>query len=332
MRILVTGASSALMGGVVRALVTRGDEVRCLQRRHVDHLDHLEGVQKHVHQHLGDIRDAAAVGEAIAGCDAVIHGAALVGVVGTWEQFKSVNVDGTRVVIDAARRAGVARVVHVSTPSVAHIGDSLVGEPAGTAQTGRRHREYYSESKALAEIDALDAADEELGVVAIRPHLVWGPGDRQLVGRIVERARRGRLPLVGGGVALVDTTYLDNAVDALVAALDAVGPGATVSGRAYVVANGEPRPIRDLVAGICLAVGVEPAMRTLPIRPARAAGSLIERVWPRLASSEPPLTRFVVDQLATAHWFDLSETFRDLCWQPRISLDEGLASLARAGR
>ena len=151
----------------------------------------------------------------------------------------------------------------MSSPSVAHGGEALVGAGAGAPVTGRK-RAHYAETKAMAEILALDAASDELGVVAIRPHLVWGPGDTQLVGRIVDRARSGRLALVGGGRALVDTTYIDNAVSALVAALDAVAPDATCSGTAYVIANGEPRPIRDLIAGICAAAGVEfaPARRS----------------------------------------------------------------------
>jgi len=327
MEVLVTGAGSALMGLVVRSLAGRGDRVRVLQRRRVDGLDDLG-----VTQHLGDVRDADAVRAAVDGCDAVIHGAALVGVVGGYDDFASVNIDGTRNVIDAARRCGVGRIVHISTPSVAHLGHSLVGEPAGAARTGRRHGEHYSETKAHGELLALGSADSELGVVALRPHLVWGPGDRQLVGRIVERARGGRLPLIGGGTALVDTTYMNNAADAIVAALDAVSPGAAVSGRAYVVANGEPRPIRDLLAGICAAAGLDPRPVTVAPRPARVVGAVVERVWPRLRSSEPPLTRFVVDQLATAHWFDLRATHADLGWWPRIGLDEGLARLAASFR
>ena len=159
----------------------------------------------------------------------MIHLAAKVGVVGPWEEYRSINVDGTANVIAAAREHGIVKVVHVSSPSVAHGGEALVGAGAGLPVTGRK-RAHYAETKALAEILALGSASDELGVVAIRPHLVWGPGDTQLVGRIVDRARSGRLALVGGGRALVDTTYIDNAVSALVAALDAVEPVAPLLG------------------------------------------------------------------------------------------------------
>jgi nucleoside-diphosphate-sugar epimerase len=231
-------------------------------------------------------------------------------------------------VIAAARAAGVQRVVHVSTPSVAHAGRSIAGAGAEPPVTGRRGA-WYPESKALAEQHALAASDEALAVVAIRPHLVWGPGDTQLVGRIIERARAGRLALVGDGAALIDTTYIDNAASALVAALDAVAPGARCAGRAYVVANGEPRPIRELVEGICRAAGVASTPRHVPRRAALAAGTAIEWIWRlRRVTTEPPLTRFLAEQLGTAHWFDPRPARDDLGWAPTVSIDEGLARLA----
>ena len=166
-------------------------------------------------------------------------------------------------------------------------------------------------------------------MVAIRPHLVWGPGDTQLVGRIVERARSGRLALVAGGRALVDTTYIDNAVSALVAAVDSLGPDAACAGRAYVIANGEPRPIRDLVAGICAAAGVDFAPRDVPLVAATRIGSAVERVWPVIrGTDEPPLTRFLAEQLGTAHWFDPRPAAQDLGWTPAVTIDDGLRRLA----
>ena len=160
---------------------------------------------------------------------------------------------------------------------------------------------------------------------------MWGPGDTQLVGRIVERARAGRLALVGGGRALVDTTYIDNAVSALVAALDAVAPGAVCSGKPYVITNGEPRPIREILAGICAAAGAPFAPRDVPLPVAKVLGSAIERAWPLLGRrDEPPLTRFLAEQLGTAHWFDPRPVRDDLGWTPSVTIEEGFASLAAA--
>lgn len=319
MKVLVTGAGSLLLGGVAAALAARGDEVVCLQRRTLVLPDGVRQVQ-------GDVRDADAVRAAVDGCDAVLHGAARVGVLGGWDDFRSVNVDGTANVLTAARAGGARRVVYVSTPSVAHSGHSLVGVGAEPAVTGRKGA-FYAESKALAEQLALAANDDHLAVVAIRPHLVWGPGDTQLVGRIVERAAAGRLVMVGDGSALVDTTYIDNAISAHIAALDTVRPGAVCAGRAYVVANGEPRTVRELVEGICTAAGVPFAPRHVPVGLAVRLGAVVEKVWPRLRDGEPPITRFVAEQLGTAHWFDPRPMRDDLGWSPAVTLDEGFARL-----
>lgn len=321
MKVLVTGASSLIGAGVVNALAERGDDVVCFQRSDSVLVDST------VAQRLGDVRDSDALDEAARKCDGIVHVAAKVGVVGSWEDYRSVNVDGTANVIAAARHHGIGRVVHVSSPSVAHGGEPIVGGAADEPVVGRRHA-FYPESKAIAEILALEAAADTLGVVAVRPHLVWGPGDTQLVGRIVERARAGRLALVGGGRALVDTTYIDNAVAALIDALDAVRPGATCSGHAYVVSNGEPRMIRELVEGICAAARVPFAPRDVSLSVGRAAGAVVERVWPLLRrDDEPPLTRFLAEQLGTAHWFDPRPARDDLGYEPTVTIAEGLRRL-----
>lgn len=322
MRVLVTGASSLIGTGVVQRLVERGDEVVVLQRRHV------EGLDPAVEQHLGDIADADSVAAAARGCAGIIHLAAKVGVVGDRADYVSTNVDGTRNVLDAARAHGTSRFVHVSSPSVAHDGSSIIGGGADAAVPDHGAA-WYPETKAIAERMALAADSAALAVTVMRPHLVWGPGDTQLVGRIVQRAAAGRLALVGGGAALVDTTYIDNATGALVAALDAVGPGAACAGRAYVVSNGEPRPIRELVEGICAAAGVPFEPRDVPLPIARRVGSLIDWFWPLLRrEDEPPLTRFLADQLGTAHWFDPRPVQQDLGWTPQVSIDDGLRTLA----
>ena len=322
MKVLVTGAGSLLLGGIAQQLASRGDEVVCFQRRE------NETTHSNITTFAGDIRDRGAASEAASGCDAIIHGAARVGVMGSWEDFYSTNVDGTTNVLRAAEEHRIARLVYVSTPSVAHVGRSIEGDVATPATTGRK-RTFYAESKAIAEILALQANSAELGVVALRPHLVWGPGDTQLVGRIVDRARQGRLVMVGSGNALVDSTYIDNAISAHIAALDAIAPGARCSGKAYVISNGEPRTVNELMSRICLAAGVEFSPKHVPAVIARSIGSVVERIWPLIRKDEPPITRFVAEQLGTAHWFDQRPAQEDLNWKPQVSLDEGFARLAK---
>ena len=324
---LVTGASGFLGRAVVQELLTQGYAVRTLQRtpsRTVGATDVL-----------GSVTDAALVARAVEGIEAVVHLAAKVSLAGDPADFERVNVGGTRTLLDAALAAGVRRVVHVSSPSVAHHGDSIVGDDAGPADPALA-RGDYARTKAAAEILALgrDGAPgcdgEPLHVVAVRPHLVWGPGDTQLVARVVERARAGRLPLLGHGAALIDSTYVDNAAGAIVAALAVVDE---VHGQAYVVTNGEPRPVAELLAGICRAAGVEPPRWSVPAAVARAAGSAVEAGWTvRPGADEPPMTRFLAEQLSTAHWFDQRRTRRDLRWAPAVTVDEGLRRLADSYR
>ena len=322
MKVLVTGAGSLLLGGIAQQLAERGDHVVCFQRRTT------ETTHQNITMFAGDIRDRGSVSEAANGCDAIIHGAARVGVMGSWEDFHSTNVDGTSNILRAANEHQISRMVYVSTPSVAHVGDAIEGDIATPATTGRKHA-YYAESKALAEIQALNANSENLGVVAIRPHLVWGPGDTQLVGRIVERARQGRLVMVGSGNALVDSTFIDNAISAHIAALDAVTPRSPCAGKAYVISNGEPRTVNELMSRICDAAGVDFSPRHVPAVIARNLGSVVERVWPLFRKDEPPITRFVAEQLGTAHWFDQRPAHADLNWKPTVSLDDGFVRLAQ---
>lgn len=322
MKILVTGASSLLGAGVATALAVRGDQVTVLQRR-------PSGLG--LPEVLADIADAAQVAAATAGQDAVVHLAAKVNIAGPWIDYQRANVTGTANVVAGCRQGGVARLVHVSSPSVAHAGSSLVGAGAGTADP-ERARGPYARSKAAAEQIALGANSRTLAVVAVRPHLVWGPGDTQLVARIVERGRTGRLPVIGSGAALVDTTYVSNAVDALVAAVDRAPEAA---GRALVISNGEPRPIAEVLGAFCAAAGISWTPRHVPTGLALAAGGFVELAWSLrhrgdrgAGEADSPLNRFLVEQLSTAHWFDQRRTREVLSWTPRVSFDQGVDELA----
>ena len=299
------------------SVLAAGHEVRTLQRRH-------SGVAG-VADVLGSVTDAASVERAVAGVDGIVHLAAKVSLAGDPAEFDEVNVVGTLRLLQAALSAGVGRFVYVSSPSVAHSGSSIVGDDALPADP-LRARGDYARTKATAELAALAADSAELAVVAVRPHLVWGPGDTQLVARIVDRARRGRLPLLGHGAALIDSTYVDNAASAIAAALERA---VEVHGNSYVVTNGEPRPVAELLAGMCAAAGVRTPAWSVPAGAARAAGSLIEAAWRvRPGVDEPPMTRFLAEQLSTAHWFDQRRTRADLQWAPAVSLDEGFRRLA----
>ncbi len=318
MRVLVTGGRGLLGGAVVRELVRRGHDVTCLQRSPAGHGAAVREV-------LGDVNDPSAVRTAMEGCRAVVHLAARVSMHGDWADFERDNVQGTQNVLSAARASGAHRFVYVSSPSVAHAGRPLVGVAAEPADPDAA-RGSYARSKAMAERAVL--AESELATVAVRPHLVWGPGDTQFVARIAARARAGRLVFVDDGAALIDTTYVDNAADAIAQAVERCTED-DVRGRPFVVTNGEPRTVREILSRIAIAAGADPPSRGVPFAIARAAGSVAEAVWALGdRAAEPVLSAFVVEQLATAHWFDQRETRRALDWAPRVSLAEGFARLA----
>lgn len=317
MKVLVTGATSMIGVATVQELLRLGHEVRILQRG--DSPLNVEVVR-------GDIRDAEVVTRAVSGCDVVIHAAAKVGLIGRYSEFYDINVAGTKNVVEAAVEAGCRGIVYVSSPSVSYSRTPVNGESAPPATDDVIG--HYSKTKSIAE--RIVIAEQRIATVAIRPHLVWGPGDTQLVGRIVERARQNRLALVNRGEAIVDTTYIDNVADALTAAAERIGVVGELNGKALVVSNGEPRTVANLVESICQAANVPFAPRTISLRAAVALGVIIETLFKLKPSAEPPLTKFTAYQLGISHWFDISETRRLLEWAPRISLDEGFQELAKS--
>jgi nucleoside-diphosphate-sugar epimerase len=323
-RALVTGGAGFLGGALARRLRARGDFVRSFSRG-----AHPELAAEGIEAMQGDLADQRAVSRAVEGCDVVFHVAARVGGWGPRSEFERVNVDGTRHVIDACRAHGVGRLVYTSTPSVVHTGGDIAGGDESLPYATHFEADYPA-TKARAEALVLAANDPRLATVAIRPHLVWGPGDNQLLPRLIERARSGRLRTVGDGENRIDATFIDNAVDAHVLAGDRLAPSAACAGRAYFIANDEPRPARVLIEGVLAAAGLPAPRGRVSPRVAWLAGAALELVWTILRrEDEPLLTRFSARQLATAHWFDLSAAKRDLGYAPRVGTDEGLERLRR---
>lgn len=335
MKVLVTGGGGFLGGALCRALQAAGHQVVSTQRRHSTMLAEL-GIE----QRVGDLADAEHVLRAGAGLEAVFHNAAKAGHWGSEQSYFAANVTGTRNVLAACRAHGITKLVYTSTPSVAHQGRvPCVGGNEANTPYATDFKAPYPRSKQLAEREVLAANGSPvegggvLSTVALRPRLIWGPGDTNLLPRLIERARTGRLRFIAGGHNLMDTTYVGNAVDAHLAAFAALAPGAANAGRAYFVSNGEPKPVREIINGLLIAAGEAPVAASVPFGVAYAAGALCEVLWRVLPlSGEPPMTRFVAEQLATEHWYDLAAARRDFGWTPAISTEQGLAYLAKAWR
>lgn len=325
MRVLVTGGSGFLGGALCRALVEHGDDVTSYQRSHSPTLEALG-----VRQVLADLGDVDALRGACARQDAVLHNAAKAGAWGSYDSYFQANVIGTRNVIEACRAERVPRLVHTSTPSVTHSGRHPVqGGNERDTPYGSHFKAPYPATKRIAEQEMLSANGPELSTVSLRPRLIWGPGDTQLLPRLVERARAGRLRFIDGGHNRMDTTYIDNAVQAHLDALAKLRPGAACAGRPYFISNGEPMSVREIVNALLACAGEPPVTKSVPYAVAYAAGAVLEKLWPRLGrSDEPPMTRFLAEQLSTPHWYDISGAARDLGYRPAVSMPEGLRRTA----
>jgi nucleoside-diphosphate-sugar epimerase len=324
MRALVTGGGGFLGGAIVRRLVGLGWSVRTLQRGHYSKLDKLGVEQVH-----GDIADADMVAAAVNGVELVFHVAAKVEPWGAYPPFHRTNVCGTENILAAMRRHRVSKLVFTSTPSVIHSGSDLAGVDESVPYP-QKFEAAYPQSKAMAEMAVLASNDVELATVALRPRLIWGPEDTNLVPQLVARARAGKLRFVGDGSKLVDSVYIDNAVDAHILAAERLSPGAPCTGRPYFISNGEPWPMKKFVNGILDAAGLPPEEHTVPLTVALAAGAVLEtlhKVFP--TQSGPRMNRFIARNFATAHWFDISAARRDLGYEPRVSMEEGLRRLKK---
>ena len=321
-KVLVTGGGGFLGRAIVERLVARGDEVRSFSRG-----DYPELRKLGVDQRQGDLADADAVRAACADRDVVMHVAGKPGVWGSIESFYQPNVRGTDHVLAACKDRGVGRLVYTSSPSVVFDGRDVEGGDESLPYP-RRHKSHYGATKALAEKHVLAANSEGLRTVALRPHLVWGPRDNHLVPRLVALAKAGRLRRIGAGRNRVDSTYIDNAADAHVLAADALETNPAAAGRAYFVSNGEPIPVWELIDRILAAAGLEPVRRSISPTAARAIGGMLEFThWLFRIQREPRMTRFVAGELSTSHWFNIAAARRELGYEPRVSIDEGLRRL-----
>ena len=327
MKILVTGGGGFLGQALCHGLVERGHRVVSFNRGRYPVLDAL-GVE----QIQGDLGEREAVIAAARGCEAVFHNAAKAGAWGPYAEYHRANVLGTEHVIAACRTHGIGRLVYTSTPSVTHRATHPVA--GGTAETvpyGEHLKAPYAATKLLAERAVLAANDATLATVALRPRLIWGPGDNQLLPRLVARAKAGRLRLVGNGENLIDTTYIDNAAQAHFDAFAHLAPGAACAGRAYFISNGEPKTLRETLNGLLAAVSAPTVQKTIPFRLAYAIGAVCEGLWHALPlQGEPPMTRFLAEQLATTHWYSMEPARRDFGYVPKVSFAEGLERLRAA--
>jgi len=324
MRALVTGGGGFLGGGIARALHENNHDVSIVGRRLYSHLP------KDIKSFQGDIRDFDFLRKSFSGVDTVFHTAAFPGIWGRAEDFYSINVDGTHNVIKACLLGGVQKLIFTSSPSVIY-GDSSLEGVDETTPYPENYLCEYPRTKAIAEKLVIEANGVDLATVAIRPHLIWGPGDPHLVPRILAKADKGRLMRVGQGKNKVDIIYIDNAVSAHLKACDALGVGKPPAGKVYFVSDGKPVKLWGWINDLLKKTGRPPVSRSISYKTALKLGHLLEGLYGFCRiKKEPPMTRFMASQLATSHYFNISRAKKDFGYEPVVSPEEGMNRLIQS--
>ena len=319
MRVLVTGGGGFLGAAICHMLRDKGQEVTSFSRG-----GHPELVRSGVGTISGDIGDLRTVVDAVRGMDAVIHTAARVGFWGPYHEFHRTNVEGTENVIEACRRNGVRYLVFTSSPSVVFDGNDMEGADE-SAPYPAEHGSHYNRTKAASERMVLSANGHGIWTIALRPHLIWGPGDDRLLPRLVQGARAGRLKRLGDGKNVVDMVYIENAAEAHILALNALKENPQCRGRAYFITNGEPVNAWEAIDDFLALAGAPPIKGSIPKWTAMAGAGTLELIHFLLRrKGEPMVTRFLVEEMTSSHWFDISSARRDLGYGPMISTAEGM--------
>ncbi len=323
MRILVTGGGGFLGTHIIKELLKKPTSIVTNFSRHT--YAHLEDLG--VPTIRGDLRQRQDVERALGqGFDAIFHVAALAGVWGKYEDYYGINYLGTKNLIEVAQEKGVSRFIYTSTPSVVFNKDDLLG--VGEEQPyASEFLNGYSETKTLAEKLVLAANNgQSFLTCAIRPHLIWGPGDPHLFPRVIQKGRQGKLRVVGNGENLVDVIYVENAALAHVQAFEHLTPGSPVCGEAYFVGQERPVKLWDFINQVLAHVKVEPVSGSIDVAAAYRLGWLLEKGFRLLGINrpEPPMTRFVALNLGKSHYFSHEKARRDFGYVPRVSIEEGL--------
>jgi len=323
MKILVTGAGGFLGTYIVKELLKNPNyEVVNFSRHSYTHLDALG-----VRTIKGDLRSAADIERALLeGFEAIFHVAALAGIWGRHQDYLEINYFGTKHLLEAAQAHGVKRFVYTSTPSVVFGMGDLEGVDESTPYASR-HLTSYAETKTMAEKLVLQASDgKSFLTCALRPHLIWGPGDPHLFPRVIQKGKEGKLRIVGDGENLVDIIFVENAALAHVQAFEHLTPGSRVCGEAYFLGQERPVKLWSFINEILGIVKIEPVMKHINVNKAYRIGWVMEKAF-KLAGiqkPEPPMTRFVALNLGRSHYFSHAKAKRDFGYDPKISIEEGL--------
>lgn len=276
-----------------------------------------------------DIRDAAATVAACSGVDGIIHNASLVHTKhNRIEDVWAVNLDGTKHLLAACQAHKIPRFTYISSASAVYEGSDIENGDE-TLPYSSISQAPYADSKIAAEKLVLAFNDSSsTRTCAIRPHVVFGAGDRRFIKSILDKAREGKLTrAVGNRDKLSDFTYISNLVDAVVAAEDHLTLGAAVCGQAYFITNGEPMAFFDFIEKFIVEMGYPPIKGKIPYWLAYGVAAIaegIDTLRGGTLNAENGLTRFSVRYMVTHHYFNIAKARRDLGWSPKVNIADGI--------
>lgn len=323
MKVLVTGGGGFLGRYLISLLESEDQQVVSYSRSRYDYLPGS------VEQVVGDLTDLTALTAAMEGCNIVYHVASKAGVWGKYDEYYQTNVIGSYNVVEACKLNAIKFLIYTSTPSVIYTSGGVEGVDE-SAPYPNVFKSHYAKTKAIAEKYILEQNCETLKTLSLRPHLIWGPHDPHFIPRLKHKSQNGGFRLIGTGEYKVDHIYVENAAWGHYCAAKAIQEesNGAVCGRAYFLSQNEPWPIKDLINRLMIAIGESEVNRFVPIAIATAVGTLVESVYRILdIKTEPPLSRFLVDQLSTPHWFDCRASRELLSYEPTITIEQGFERL-----
>jgi len=321
-RILVTGGGGFVGFALIKRLKTEGYEVSSFSRQKYSFLEEL-GIK----QFNGNLSSYESVLDATRDMDLVFHVAAKAGFWGSYKEYYEANVLGTDNIIKACQKSKVKKLIFTSSASVVFGGEAI--ENGNTSLPYPNiPLNHYTATKALSEQAVIDANCDSLKTISLRPHIIWGPGDRHIIPRLLDRAKTGKLQQIGNGKNFVDTIFIDNFIDAQLLAMKALDDNHACRGKAYFVTNAEPVLLWVFLNDILKKAQLQPVSRSISQRTALIIAKVLTGFHHLLLpNKEPVLTSFLVKELSESHYFDISDTMKDLGYTPEISLEEGLNKL-----
>lgn len=320
MNILVTGAGGFLGQYIAEQLLGKGHKVYNFSRNNYAELTKL-GIETRI----GDLNDKVSIKDSLKDIEAVFHVASKVAMWGKWDDFYQTNTLGTKNLIEACKEVGIKKFIYTSTPSVVFNTENII-EGDETIPYAKNGLSLYAKSKMLAEKFVLESNSEDFLTCALRPHLIFGPRDKNIIPRLVEAKKRGKLKRIGDGSNLVDVIYVENAAKAHIQAFEKLTKESKLAGQAYFIAQEKPVNLWEFINEILIRNGEAKITKSISLKKAFIIGSIIEfilktlRIW----NVHPPMSRFVALQLGKSHYFSHKKAEDHFGYHPEISIEEAL--------